>query len=290
MENNLQNLDLNIDNYNLTDLLNLFNLDYNFIEEDLKRTKKSVLMLHPDKSGLDKDIFLFFTSAYKVIYSVYNFRTSKTKSTEYTVEKDEQKEILLQKLKKHSNFNKVFNEMFEQNRIKDEAEEAGYADWLKSDEDIDDRTTTMQTMNESFERKKKEIKAIVPVKELEDAYYSKGSSTELTGERPEYYSSDVFSKLQYEDLKKAHVESVIPVTHDDYLSRPKFKNVDEMRRNAQYNDTKPMALEQAKEYLKNRDQAQTKNDMNRAYKLAKQDEIIEQVNKKIMSQFQKLQL
>jgi len=290
MENNLQNLDLNIDNYNLTDLLNLFNLDYNFIEEDLKRTKKSVLMLHPDKSGLDKEIFLFFTSAYKVIYSVYNFRTSKTKSTEYTVEKDEQKEILLQKLKKHSNFNKVFNEMFEQNRIKDEAEEAGYADWLKSDEDIDDRTTTMQTMNESFERKKKEIKALVPVKELEDAYYSKGSSTELTGERPEYYSSDVFSKLQYEDLKKAHVESVIPVTHDDYLSRPKFKNVDEMRRNAQYNDTKPMALEQAKEYLKNRDQAQTKNDMNRAYKLAKQDEIIEQVNKKMMSQFQKLQL
>ena len=178
--------------------------------------------------------------------------------------------------------------MFEQAKIKTEDEETGYADWLKSEEDIDERTTTMQSMNETFERKKKEIRAIIPVKDLQDSYYNKGSSAELTGERPDYYSADVFARLPYEDLKKAHVESVIPITQDDYLRRPKFNSVDEMRRNADYNDTTPMALDQAKEYLRQRDQAQNKNDMNRAYKLAKQDEVIEQVNKNMMSQFQKL--
>ena len=284
----MENIDLNIDNYELNDLLALFNLDYNFNEEDLKRAKKSVLMMHPDKSGMDKEYFLFFTSAYKIVFAVYNFRVTKTKSTDYVVEKDEEKEILLNKLKKQSNFNKVFNELFEQNKINNDEVDSGYADWLKSDEDIDQRSTTMQNMNETFERKKKEIQALVPVKDLADSYYSKGSSAELTGDRPDYYSSDVFASLPYEDLKRAHVESVIPVTHEDYLSRPKFNSVDEMRRNPNYNDTTPMSLDQAKDYLKQRDQAQNKSDMNRAYKLAKQDEVIEQVNKNVMSRFKLL--
>lgn len=284
----LENIDLNIDNYELNDLLDLFKLDYNFSEDDLKRAKKAVLMLHPDKSGMDKEYFLFFASAYKIVYSVYNFRVGKTKSTKYIVEKDEQTGILLDKLKNHSNFNKMFNELFEQAKIKDDAEASGYADWLKSDEDMDHRSTTMQTMNETFERKKKEIQALVPVNDLADSYFNKGACADLTGERPDYYSADVFAKLPYEDLKKAHVESVIPVTHDDYLSRPKFNSVDEMRRNPNYNDTTPMSLDQAKDYLKQRDQAQNKSDMNRAYKLAKQDEVYEQVNKNVMSRFKLL--
>jgi len=284
----VETIDLNIDNYELNDLLDLFQLDYNFNEDDLKRAKKVVLMLHPDKSGLDKEYFLFFTSAYRVVLSVYNFRTGKTKSTEYVVEKDEEKGVLLDKFKKDSNFNKLFNELFEQAKIKDDAEESGYADWLKSDEDMDNRSTTMQSMNETFERKKKELQALVPVNDLADSYFNKGACADLTGERPDYYSSDVFAKLPYEDLKRAHVESVIPVTHEDYLSRPKFNSVDEMRRNTDYNDTTPMSLDQAKDYLKQRDQAQNKSDMNRAYKLAKQDEVYEQVNKSVMSRFKLL--
>jgi len=284
----MTDIDLNIDNYDLSDLLNLFNLDHNFTVDDLKRAKKMVLMLHPDKSDMDKEYFLFFTAAYKVVFSVYNFRNTKTKSTDYVVEKDEEKELLLDKLKKHSNFNKLFNDMFDQAIIKTEEEETGYADWLKSDEDLDVRSTTMQSMNETFERKKKEIQALVPVKDLADSYYNGGACADLMGDKPDYYSSDVFARLPYEDLKRAHVESVIPVTHDDYLQRPKFKSVDEMRRHASYNDTTPMALNQAKEYLKQRDQAQNKSDMNRAYKLVKQDEMYEEVNKNMMTQFKRL--
>ena len=49
-----ENLDLNIQNYNLNDLLNLFKLNTNFTEEELKNAKKIVLKTHPDKSNLDK--------------------------------------------------------------------------------------------------------------------------------------------------------------------------------------------------------------------------------------------
>ena len=56
----MDNLDLNLDNYELQDLLNLFHLSYNFTEVDLKRAKKIVLKTHPDKSGLSKEYILFF--------------------------------------------------------------------------------------------------------------------------------------------------------------------------------------------------------------------------------------
>ena len=49
-----EDLDLNIENYNLNDLLNLFKLNNNFQENDLKCAKKIVLQLHPDKSNMDK--------------------------------------------------------------------------------------------------------------------------------------------------------------------------------------------------------------------------------------------
>ena len=76
----MENIDLNIDNYDYEDILNLFKLDINFGENDLKQAKKIVLSNHPDKSRLNKEIFLFFSKAYKILYSVYNFREKVNKS------------------------------------------------------------------------------------------------------------------------------------------------------------------------------------------------------------------
>ena len=75
-------IDLNIENYDLTDLLQLFKLDFDFVQEDLKKVKKTVMQTHPDKSGLDKKYFLFFSAAYKIIFSIHEFRhKSNTKQT-----------------------------------------------------------------------------------------------------------------------------------------------------------------------------------------------------------------
>jgi len=284
-------LDMNIDNYELTDLLNLFKLDFNFNESDLKRSKKMVLMTHPDKSKMPKEYFLFFSSAYKVIYSIYQFRNKSDKqSTTYIPEKDEEKELLLNKLKEKPNFNKIFNELFEQNKIKDDYSENGYGDWLKSEEDIDSRTTTMSQMNETFELKKKEVKSIVVHKDIENIenYGFGNSQFDLARDKPDNYSSSLFSNLQYQDLKKAHVESVIPVTQEDYHQKQKFSNVDDLQRyNASQNNT-PFSFAQAKEYLNNRNDTENKNDVNRAFKLAKQDEESRKANINWMGGFKQL--
>lgn len=290
---NCSNLDMNIDNYELQDLLDLFHLDYNFNEEDLKKTKKTVLMTHPDKSKLPKEYFLFFSAAYKIIYSIYEFRFKSIKPTEnikankYTTEKDEEREILLNNLKQQPNFNKIFNELFEKHNIKDNETEGGYGDWLKSEEDLDNTRTTMNEMNEKFELKKKKVQSIIVHKDVEDMDSGTGHF-DLTRDKPEYYSSSLFSSLQYEDLKKAHVESVIPVTQEDYQNRKKFRNVDEMQRYNAEQNSEPLSLKQSNEYLNQKKSFQDKNDVSRAFKLAKQDEQARKANVGWMSGFKQL--
>lgn len=288
--NPYSNLDMNIDNYELIDLLNLFKLDFNFTEEDLKQTKKMVLKTHPDKSKLPKEYFLFFTAAYKIIYSIYEFRhKNKSQSTNYVVEKDEEKELLLEKLKSQPNFNKIFNELFEQYKIKDEDAETGYGEWLKSEEDIDTRSTTMNQMHETFERKKKEVKALVLHKDIEEVLSgSVANHFDLTRDKPECYSSSLFSQLPYEDLRKAHVESVIPVTQEDYQQKQKFRNVEEMQRYNASQESAPLSLTQANAYLNQRKENEIRNDVNRAFKLAKQDEQSRKANMGWMSNFKQL--
>jgi hypothetical protein len=284
-------IDLNIENYDLVDLLALFKIDFNFNADDLKRVKKTVMQTHPDKSALDKSYFLFFSAAYKIIFSIYEFRhkSSKNQSTEYTVdEEDEEKKLLLKSLQKKPNFNKIFNELFEKHRIKDDENENGYGEWFKSEENMDTRTTTLGQMNATFEQKKREVKELIPFKEVEELGTAASGQFDLTRDKPEYYSSSLFSSLQYEDLKKAHVESVIPVTNEDYLARPKFKSVLEMQADPTYNDTKPLSLDQAKDYLHKRQSYQAQNDVNRAYKLAKQDEIVRKANQGWMSGFKQI--
>jgi len=282
-------LDLNIDNYDLDDILSLFHIDFYFDEADLRRVKKAVLHSHPDKSKLDKKYFLFFTSAYKILFSIYEFRnkSNTNQSTEYKIEKDEEKELLIKKLKTQSNFNVIFNDLFVKHKIYDIENDTGYGDWLKSDENIDTRTTTMNEMNDTFERKKKEVKELIVFQELEECGEF-SNHFDLTRNKPSYYSSSLFSSLQYEDLKKAHVESVIPVNQEDYDAHPKYKNVISMQQDPNYQNTKPLSFEQSQNFLNAQKSLQTRTDVRRAYDLARQEETTRKTNLAWMSGFKQL--
>ena len=56
----MDKLDLDIANYNYEDLITLFHLHHEFSSKDLKEAKKIVYRVHPDKSNLPKEYFLFF--------------------------------------------------------------------------------------------------------------------------------------------------------------------------------------------------------------------------------------
>lgn len=278
-------LDLNLNNYNLHDILNLFNLDYNFTKEDLKHAKKIVLMTHPDKSKIDKEIFLFYSSAYKLIYKLYEFRNKSHQSTEYVATQNIENKQFLENIK-CKNFNKWFNEMFEAERLNNEFNENGYGNWLSSNEDIDNTITTKENMNIAFENKKKNIQTLIVKQNIQTIYNTQYS--DLLNTKPENYSSDIFSKnLSFEDLKKAHTETVIPVTHEDYINIKKYKNVNELEKE-RYNKIIPMTIEQSKKYLDENKELESKNDLERAYKLAKEDEKVKKINNSWWSKLKQL--
>ena len=131
-------VDLNIDNYNFDDLLNLFGLKMKFSEDDLKKAKRSVLMTHPDKSGLDKQYFMFFTKAYKMLSQIYYFRGKKqSRAYDKSYETDDVEHLELIKGldgKSISEFNNWFNKMFENVKLADEEMDSGYGDWMKNGE------------------------------------------------------------------------------------------------------------------------------------------------------------
>lgn len=291
MSETYENIDLNLDNYDLDDLLQLFHLNIDFNATDLRQAKRMVMQTHPDKSRLPKEYFLFFSSAFKIVHGIHQFRGKSKcpKGTTYILdEKDKGKEKIFKELTKSKNFNKIFNELFEKNNISHEDVDNGYGEWLQSNEDIDNRETTRANMNEAFERKKHEVQAIIKKPTIEDAnsmtYNSMSSHTsELTGDAPENYSSGLFSKLQYEDVKRAHVESVIPVTMQDYQERKQYNNENELKMHRDKQSTTPKSLEQANAYLNARSEAEGKTDMQRAFKLAKQDEAARKANQSWMS-------
>jgi hypothetical protein len=68
MSDILDSMDLDINNYELNDILNLFKLPVMFDDKHLKQAKITVLQMHPDKSKLPKEYFLFFTEVCIIVF------------------------------------------------------------------------------------------------------------------------------------------------------------------------------------------------------------------------------
>lgn len=279
-------IDLNIENYNLQDILNLFKLDINFDNIDLNNAKKIVLKTHPDKSGLDKEIFLFYCKAFRILKNINDFRNkeekcifSKYSKNEYVNDLDNEtnQEIVHNVMKnKKSSFNKWFNKLFEDLKLNDD-QDNGYGDWLKSDSDLDnEKINNLNSMHEKIENKKKSMSQLVRKIDYNMLEFSSNQSF-LDGNVN--YNSDVFSNLGYQDLKNAHTETLIPVCQDDYNNHIKFNNVTSYKQYRDNQNLQSLSKEESQnllnnEHIKNEDIA-----TNIAYKLLKEEEKNREKNK-----------
>ena len=276
----MENLDLNIQNYELEDILKLFKLPADFTQEHLKNAYRISLKTHPDKSGLEPRFFIFFQKAYSILEKIFHFRNKKkTTSTEYVPEVlNGENANLLRKLdgKSISEFNKWFNELFEKTRVSDNENDTGYGDWYNNYKDKHEPKIAKQDFGREFEKKKKECKALVVKEELYEMGGNSGYSLDREG--PKEYSSDLFSNLQYEDLKKAHTETVIPITKDDFDNKKKFKNLENYKRYRSEQNTAPLSLKQSEQYLREKENKINEYDTRRVYNIIKKDEEVEKAN------------
>ena len=277
----LNNIDLNIDNYELKDILNLFGITSKITINELKTAKKIVYKTHPDKSNLDKKYFLFFSSAYKILYNISLYREKNNIKRDdceilTEIEKIKLDNILNDKHVK-KDFNKWFNVLFEKSKIQDDFTKSGYGDWLKSNEDLEYlENLNKNDLEKKLENKKNQIKKF-DQSNIDNCYNNNYIQNNILRETPTCYSSEIFSKLNFEDLKKAHIESVIPVTKED-LNNIKTISLEELN-NTRNEKILPSSLSQAKEFLNNKNQDDNHIGTERAYKLLREDEKIKKQNK-----------
>ena len=286
----MEELDLNIDNYSLEDILNLFKLDINFDKEDMINAKKIVLQVHPDKSRLDKEYFLFFKKAYNLLCKVNNFKF-KYDNTEIEGEKDYETELIdenqdenkiWKKLSKDKNFNAIFNEMFEKNyNLKEE----GYDEWLKNEEEDIETAKTIDEVNMKIREKKKNLREIISYQNIESVNNGFGSS--LIQENGNY-GSDMFGKLKYDDLKTVYTESVVPVTEEDFMNKKQFSSIDEFNRYRDKNLREVREIINHEKIEKRNQEIEHQSNLMRAYEIAKEENKMKKIKNNMASTLQRL--
>ena len=285
MSNN--DLDLDIDNYNLDDILDLFKIDNIDSVENLARAKMITLKMHPDKSGLDKEYFLFFSKAYKIIYNLHVIQDKtreKGKNSDYDNYKDtldRDNRIILDKITKgkssNKDFNEWFNSEFEAMKVKDEYTANGYGDWLSGQSDHgvnhDDKCNNVEAIHKNIEQRKKELYKIVKQEDIMD--YNDSGYCDIGNNVPDNYSSDMFSSLAFQDLKQAHTETVIPVDERDADKRQNNIETLKRERGAKIN---PIDEKTANAQLANKEDRENKNNVQRMYKMLRQQQEVEKNN------------
>jgi hypothetical protein len=296
-------MDLDITNYDYEDILKLFKVGQHFNEEDLKKAKKQVLASHPDKSGLDKSYFLFFSSAYKILFNIYNFREKHSSTTNlnnynenYNADADEANALLIHKItsnKSSAQFNSWFNEQFENFKITNDYEANGYGDWLtnadgeeKEQTQTQDQCKDLNSLHKIIEEKKQILRTHNLVKKKNVCEFNNTNYCDLTNSKPEDYSSGLFSNFQYEDLKKAHTESLIPVTNADNINN--YSSLEDIRNKRASQVINPLKREEATSLLNKSKEDENNMSTARAYSLFKQDELNKQKNEKFWSNLKRL--
>lgn len=238
-------MDLNLDNYSLDDLLRLFKLRSNFTTEEFKEAKRIVLAVHPDKSKLDKEYFIFYAQAYKMLHQVH--RMTRSGADHFEVDADAQKKTLATDFTKLSDFSDKFNALFEQNYVRSADEEEGFGQWMKSTADL----------GSSFEARKRESRAVAV------AQTEPFSTSSLA-------VGNLGSGRDYASLKNVYTSGcVIGVSEEDFVARP--RTTEELKKQREVR-VEPLSGKAAEQVLNRKEEELSETNTRRAFVLVQEHE------------------
>ena len=288
---------LNVHMYNLDELLNLFNLNYRFSKEDLLKAKKKVMMTHPDKSNLDAKYFLLYKKAYDIILEFYknqNKHNDDIYDKDYAAnEYDNQNSSTTKEMSKQINkiptkqFQQKFNTLFEENMTS--KPDPTVNEWFTSEENMYDLKDTVNksNMNQMFEKVKSQQSNLVKYKGVQTLQVNGNSGNSLYDQNnDDYVSTDVFSKLKFDDLRKVHKDqTVLQVSEKDYQNIPKYNSVDQFVRARGKQTLTPLEKQKAEQLLAQENETYKQEIMQKEYEAKLRSMKNEEKNKHILSKF-----
>lgn len=252
---------LDISKYTFDEVLKLFDLGYNMNMDDMKRVKKKVLMTHPDKSKLDQKYFLFYKKAYELIVNYYNEKIkhedrSERGSTAYAPLENsdvgqEQVMGVIGKMKK-KDFNTTFNDLFETNMSIKPDERRN--EWFRNGDAQYSNVSnvTKDSMGKAFDEIKQQQGSLIRHNGVQ--MLNSAGGTKLYDESDDVYAtSEPFSKLQYDDLRKVHKDqTVMTVSESDYDNMKKYKSREELAQDRGRQDITPLSSHESEGILRSK--------------------------------------
>ena len=250
---------LNIHEYSMEDLLSLFDLTPSTVsQEKLKLAKKKVLMLHPDKSKLDATYFLFYKKAFDVVVRIYDNVVKVSKAVEdqeYVPEKgvvsSKRFQKSIEKLPEET-FQEQFNTLFEQHMQKAVNPERNQ--WFTDETPLyEESIQNARQMGSALDKIKDQQKSLVRysgVSPMHLGHRGNAFHEEDECDQDEYVSSDPFSKLKYDDLRKVHKDqTVFSVRESDLQNVAQYRSVEDYERARDVRHVQPMERSSAQRLM-----------------------------------------
>ena len=252
---------LSIESYTFYELLELFGLDPNGIDTyTLKKARSRVLQMHPDKSKLPKEYFIFYKKAFEIIVRVFenqnkvNQHVPTNEEILYSPE-NPHAQIDKKQLQKTidtmnpGTFNNKFNELFESHA---EIKRENKNEWFSEhNEEEANQVRNKSEMDAAFEQYKQKQHAMVQYTGVVPLSMNGGTSGLYEEDNDSYITADVFSKLKFDDLRKVHKDqTVFNVSEQQYNSVPQYKSVDHYVRSREQQCHEPLQKQQAEHQLR----------------------------------------
>lgn len=290
--------------YSFAEILTLFDITYDMNIEDLKRAKTQVLKMHPDKSKLSSEYFLFYKSAFDI---VHNYYTNQNKQNQqFTSENTNYKNIYKNTVNtpqetqiknsikdiKAEEFQLMFNASFEKNMSKQIVDRN---EWFKQDDPIYniDKNVNKSNMGAELDKIKEKNRDIVQYKGVQNMTISGGSNLYDDiddNTNSDYITSDPFSKLKFDDLRKVHKDqTVFAVSEKDFNSVPQYKNMDEYNNARSKADLNPMEKNKAQQILDHQDRMIRENITQKQHQSTMLTKQYEEKNKNVLAQFLRIE-
>jgi len=267
------NLDIN--NYSLEEIFGLFDLTYDLTEESMRAAKKKVLMIHPDKSRLPPSYFHFYREAYEIVLNIYKQKTRSStgsKGHETVYQPIHQAESLPQEMTEAKGaFNSKFNELYDKNMVR--KQDTSRYDWFRQSDSVYDdfsqkqvNPKNMGSELEAIKQKQAALQVYRGVQEM-NASGQSGTSYFEEDDGADYVSSDVFSKLKFDDLRKVHKDqTVFAVSESDLNKRVQYKSVDQFVRDRDGGNQAPLSKIEAAQLLERQQKEKEQLIMNKQHR------------------------
>jgi hypothetical protein len=295
------NLDVHM--YSFDEILGLFDFTSKQLIslEDMKAAKKKVLMTHPDKSRLGPEYFLFYKKAFDMVvrhYENQNKQNQKVEEKKYEPIKAHEvaKKTVGSVIKemKPEEFQRKFNDLFEANMV--QKPDASRNEWFSKegppDYGIDGETVTSKNMGDTFERIKtaQASSAMAKYKGVENLCIGPGSRLhDDIEEDEEYVTTDPFSKLKYDDLRKVHKDqTVFLVSERDFAKVPKYASTDHLMRERGKQSLNPLEKTDAERLLAQQEQEYKARMLNKEHTSNLRTMQYQEKNRTVLSNFLRL--